>query len=78
MRNNVIVCDLVFNGVKIGKVHCDWDMISLCMKAELKNQVYYLDKTREEILQDYLKLDPEFRVTVYYGLITDDTAQGEP
>jgi hypothetical protein len=72
MNKNVIKCDLVFNGSRIGQVFCDWDMISLCMKTDLKYQVYDLDKTREEILQDYLKLDPEFKVSVYYGLITDD------
>lgn len=74
MRNKVITCDLVFNDIKIGNVVCDWDMLTLCMKTDLKNKVYFLDKTREEILQDYLKLDPEFRVTVYHGIITDNTA----
>jgi len=72
MNKKVIKCDLVFNDIKIGEVICDWDMISLCMKTDLKYQVYDLDKTREEILQDYLKLDPEFWVTVYHGIITDN------
>lgn len=72
MNKKVIKCDLVFNGINIGEVICDWDMLSLCMKTDLKNQVYYLDKTKEEILQDYLKLDPEFRVTVHQGIITEE------
>ena len=70
--NKVIKCDLVFNDIKIGEVICDWDMMAFCMKPNLKNQVYFLDKTREEILEDYLKLDPEFRVMVCHGIITDN------
>ena len=59
---DVVICDLVLNGVNEGKVVCDWEVIAMLMDDDLRNQVHdeFDCESNEEFLEEYLKLDPDF------------------
>lgn len=59
---DVVICDLVINGVNEGEVACDWQVISMLMDEEIREQVHkeFSSASKEEFLQEYLKLDPDF------------------
>lgn len=59
---DVVICDLVLNGINEGKVVCDWDVLAMLMDDDLRNQVHdeFVGESNEEFLEEYLKLDPDF------------------
>jgi hypothetical protein len=59
---DVIICDLVVNGVNEGKVVCNWDQLAMLMDDDLRNQVHdeFDGESNEEFLAAYLERDPDF------------------
>lgn len=59
---DVVVCDLLLNGINEGKVICDWEVLTMLMDDDLRNQLHdeFTSVSNEEFLKQYLKLDSEF------------------
>jgi hypothetical protein len=57
-----VVTDLVINGINEGKVVCDWEVLTVLMDDDLRNQLHdeFDSTSNEEFLEEYLKLDPDF------------------
>ena len=59
---DVVICDLVLNGINEGKVVCNWEELALLMDDDLRNQVHneFRGESNEEFLAAYLERDPDF------------------
>jgi len=59
---DVVICNLVLDGINEGKVVCDWEVLTMLMDDDLRNQLHneFDSTSNEEFLKEYLKLDPDF------------------